>query len=655
MDPKKIGTLICWMVLALFVQGQNPILDSLNLVLEQSESDSEKVMLLTQLAKFTYQTGGPPAFDAANAYLDQADELAHATQDPWLITQPLMSRSALHFFEGKLEEAGDYSVLTVAEARKTNDSLLIARALYNLSSYKLTLGDYATGLESSLEAVLLYEALGRIDHMAKAYANIGSAYTFMGNDSLGLDYMIKSTTYFEEVGNPFRIALSYGNLASTYSDMEAYPLALEYQLKALAIDTELDPDGRGHWFDKVSLGGIYMELGQLDSALYHLEQAYAKGSKIEEDGLLCNSRHLLALTLLKNPSSNKQDLRRARNLLQTSIEECGQYHQADQLNSLLALPLYYARIGDQDSVLYATKNYKKTLENYFNVGQNQKVSELRTRYDLGQKELRLAQAQEALAVEKLEKEKAWSNLLIIVFVAVALGLAASLIILWLYFQVRRRKAEQVRQELVFNRHRMDLENQALRARMNPHFLFNCLNSIQSLYLDGETEKAHDYLVDFGRLMRKVLEYSEKSSIQLAEELDLARLYISLEKVRLEDDIEFWIDMDETIDQFNIPVSPLLLQPLLENAIWHGITPLDRQGQIGVVVRQEAADLQVLIHDNGVGIAENSITKHQGTPHGLNLVGDRLALVGGSMEIQNRKERDGITGTFIQLTIPLSYD
>ncbi len=201
----------------------------------------------------------------------------------------------------------------------------------------------------------------------------------------------------------------------------------------------------------------------------------------------------------------------------------------------------------------------------------------------------------------------------------------------------------------------ELKHTALRARMNPHFLFNCLNSIQSLYLDGETEKAHDYLVDFGRLMRKVLEYSEKSSIQLAEELDLARLYISLEKVRLEDDIEFWIDMDETIDQFNIPVSPLLLQPLLENAIWHGITPLDRQGQIGVVVRQEESDLQVVIHDNGVGISEHGITKHHGTPHGLNLVGDRLALVGGRMEIQNRKERDGITGTFIQLTIPLSYD
>jgi sensor histidine kinase YesM len=146
------------------------------------------------------------------------------------------------------------------------------------------------------------------------------------------------------------------------------------------------------------------------------------------------------------------------------------------------------------------------------------------------------------------------------------------------------------------------ELKALKAQMNPHFIFNCLNAIRALIQDGNSEKATDYLADFAAFIRKVLSYSEVKQITLEEELELCQLYLKMEQLRFVDGFEFEIKADEgtAIDFIMLP--PMLLQPLLENAIWHGLLHKEGDRKVSIEIAQTDSEVICKITDNGVGRA-----------------------------------------------------
>jgi len=144
---------------------------------------------------------------------------------------------------------------------------------------------------------------------------------------------------------------------------------------------------------------------------------------------------------------------------------------------------------------------------------------------------------------------------------------------------------------------LELEQQALRLQMNPHFIFNTLNSIQGLISLKDTKEARRQLSDFSQLMRSTLENSREELIPLAEELEACRRYANLEKTARGLDFEIIID-DQTKGQSWVP--PLILQPFVENAIVHGFKELKRQGQITICCKEENKHLIIDVIDNGVG-------------------------------------------------------
>src|SRR3546814_10477591 len=120
---------------------------------------------------------------------------------------------------------------------------------------------------------------------------------------------------------------------------------------------------------------------------------------------------------------------------------------------------------------------------------------------------------------------------------------------------------------------------ALRAQMNPHFIFNSLNAIGNSIDKRDFETAGNYLTRFAKLVRLILENSEYREIPLATDLQVLELYIQLEAMRLKGKITYEIDVDEDIDAENTLVPPLIVQPLIENSIWHGLAPKDGHGRI----------------------------------------------------------------------------
>ena len=239
---------------------------------------------------------------------------------------------------------------------------------------------------------------------------------------------------------------------------------------------------------------------------------------------------------------------------------------------------------------------------------------------------------------------------------ITLGILAASALIYFLIQLRIanvRKEEQ--QKAAFEREASELKAQALRAQMNPHFIFNCLNSIKALIQEDNKQQAVIYLTTFSKLIRNQLSNAERE-ISLHEELETCRLYTQLEALRFGNKIICVFKIEEAIDTYSLHVPPLILQPFIENAIWHGILPKDG-GNVNVSVTDNDGYIQCAIEDNGIGreisIHNKSQTSATYQSKGLKLVQGRLNLhnvitnLGGSIELIDKKDQYGNgTGTLV---------
>ena len=208
-------------------------------------------------------------------------------------------------------------------------------------------------------------------------------------------------------------------------------------------------------------------------------------------------------------------------------------------------------------------------------------------------------------------------------------------------QSRLLEQQHIRQlETEFEQKLADTEMTALRAQMNPHFIFNCLNSIKLYTLDNEADKASDYLTKFSQLIRLVLENSRSEMVPLQNELEALHLYIELEAMRFKQKVNFTIHVSPEIDQRFLCIPPLLLQPYVENAIWHGLMHKPEGGTVSVEVGQPKDNLlHIEITDDGVGrerageLKSKSAGKHKS--FGMQVTADRIRMINQLYNIQTQ--------------------
>jgi streptogramin lyase len=184
--------------------------------------------------------------------------------------------------------------------------------------------------------------------------------------------------------------------------------------------------------------------------------------------------------------------------------------------------------------------------------------------------------------------------------AVVLGI----LLMWLGFRMRLRsvkqKAAQEKQRLQMENDLLALEQKALRLQMNPHFIFNALNSIQGLILQKDEKTARYYLAKFSKLMRMILESSRNPIISLEDEISILENYLALEKFSSEGHFDYEISIDPSISKDEYGIPPMLIQPFVENAIIHGLKHLEEKGKISVIFTRENGFLICRIIDNGIG-------------------------------------------------------
>ncbi len=232
-----------------------------------------------------------------------------------------------------------------------------------------------------------------------------------------------------------------------------------------------------------------------------------------------------------------------------------------------------------------------------------------------------------------------------------------LIILFFVKRITRKEKEKAR----INKLLAEYQMKALTSQMNPHFIFNAINSIQNFILQNDGDIAYDYLEKFSRLIRTILNNSEKKEVTLQDELNAMELYIELEQLRFDNSFDYKCKVDERINANEILIPTLVIQPYIENAIWHGLMPLDEKGSISLLVTKQEHKLKIVLTDNGIGRkASNMITKKIKSKNhismGTDLTSSRIKLFGDDVTnsiriIDNYNNLNESTGTTVEILLP----
>lgn len=524
--------------------------------------------------------------------------------------------SALNNYENALDCY--FKAIKINEELGNKDG--IASGLGNLGNFFMHNKQYSKALSYYLKSMKIDEELQNNNSKKRVgtfLGNTGLAYLYLSDTVKALECFHKSLSINKEVGNKINIARDLGNIAMVYDYQKNYSLALDYYFKSLDMQAEIS--------DKNSMA---ITLGNIGSS--YLDQ----------------KKYLEAEKYLKQALQMADTLEVFESVLASNIN----------------LSDYYSQVG----------NYKKALEHYkrgasakdslFNAEKTQEITrkEEQHKFDKKESELKVEQDnKDAIAKEELQKQKLLRN-------SIASGSAIILLsgLFIFFFYKRKRDAEQKQKETLLSLQVSETEMKALRSQMNPHFIFNALQSIQTFLLSNKADDANNYLLKFSKLMRLVLENSQHSEVTLEKDMQALELYMQLESIRLKHPFAYKFHIDESINVDETTIPPLILQPFVENAIWHGLQHKNEPGEINIYISKKGNALQAVVEDNGVGrdmskkVAQPMLLKKESL--GMKLTEERLKLLN---ETKNVNAQFSITdlftkenlpaGTKVELSLPLA--
>ncbi len=413
------------------------------------------------------------------------------------------------------------------------------------------------------------------------------------------DFLNKSSRYDDEI--QLR--------KSSLKELEAIPSA---SMKESGITTS--PDSVTAQRINYKIANAYIAQDKYEEAIPYLERSIATAD-VEED-----------LIVQKDATRKLSEV----------------YRQQGDFNKALETYQKYVAVVD---TLYVRKEQEISRAARFNreiAATQNRISGLEQERELAQSKYDLALAEQRLT-EESNKRQLWI-IYSLLFGMLLMSLAA-------FFFYRSTQKQKLANNL--------LALKALRSQMNPHFIFNALNSVNHYISSQDERSANRFLSDFSRLMRNVLENSEEDFIGLNKELELLELYLKLEHSRFPDKFSYQIEVEDSVDTEAFAIPPMLLQPYLENAIWHGLRYRDSKGLLKVhMARKDTDNLEICIEDNGIGRKRSADlkTQHQKKQRstGMRNISKRIAILNDMYKSDiavkvSDLEADG-TGTRVRLTL-----
>jgi tetratricopeptide (TPR) repeat protein len=492
----------------------------------------------------------------------------------------------------------------------------------------------------TLNAALYYKqaAIASVDQhvIVEAYhSNMAIAYRLLKKYDTALLEMRKSIRIIrsstkDSLYRKVALMTSYNTLADLFISLKKYDSALMYGRKAMLFFKA------GDYIMNLmpalkTIAAAYYALNKNNSALYYANQllAYSRRSdarRFERDGYNLLSQAYAAQH--KTNLAGNYNLKYI--LLNDSLGNNKYISQAAAWKAINDININEANYKNQLNINEARIkyiNHEKKIQLYVFIATISVISLLtvlmirNTRLKRKQDQLQLMMTEANIALEKQKREQEVSQL---------------------------------------SQQKTALELQALRAQMNPHFIFNCLNSINRFIINNDVKEAADYLTKFAKLIRIVLEQSGKSFVPLEDELKCLQLYMDLEALRFEPPFQYKINCNGT-DISSVMIPTLLIQPFVENAIWHGLQGINKTGKINIDIHVDDKILHCKICDNGVGRTASVLKeKSPGKKSlGMNITQHRLQLfdsaeyANSAIEIFDLTDDEGLCGgTCVHIKIPV---
>jgi tetratricopeptide (TPR) repeat protein len=562
-----------------------------------------------------------------------------------------------------------------------------------------TLSDNEQTIANEAEAIDHFNKAGKI--LRAAYLNTWLCQTYFGQgkNEKAFDCARQNIETLKKIQSPEFSYIykecwlwAFWNMAYIFKAAGDYEEAIKYIHKTEEIDKADDPKAEDWSLDIIA---FYIELGRYDSAHFYWNHftslpnwndpnwGWRPGKKLTLNGLAqiyaMNKQYDTAIAILKGNLIYFDSL---------SKYTTGNYHHAGDYGKMIAsialgaiydslknynASLQYAKDGfshayfmnSRPELMQACQILSRAyhhlnnndsayiyLEKYVTLKDSIQSKQFLLRIYNSKKEaedetrkaqLGFLMKDNKIKQEQLKQEAMLKNFLIMFLLV--LFIAGIFIFRNLNLKRRNDRLKSGKQQAEFQEKAIRLEMQALRAQMNPHFIFNCLSSINCFILVNDTEKASDYLTRFSRLIRMVLNNSEKSMITLEEELKMLGLYLDMERLRFENSFDYNITYTNDVDAASVLIPPLLLQPFCENAIWHGLMHKDGQGHLNITISKEKDFLNCIITDDGVGKAKagalNSLSAKKEKSMGLKITAERLSLFNGEKEMDHFYEMDDV--------------
>ena len=373
------------------------------------------------------------------------------------------------------------------------------------------------------------------------------------------------------------------------------------------------------------IGSAFLRLGDLHRA------------RLTVDSALWEARNRRDRSTLREALLVSGDIHRSQGLLEDAdrayseaLRICRDVGEKQQtIRTLDRLAAVYEAGGRTGSALAATKEAKDIQLRLFTDSTMNEVARLEARAAFEKKQMAdsLAHMQQltlerAEAAARIERQRTRTLAAAGGGVLLVLGGGAAFVL-----DRRRRKQAFARRTAELEREAARFETQALRSQMNPHFIFNALNSIAGFIQGNDPDRAQSFLARFARLMRAVLENSRFAEVPLDKDLEVLRAYMELERIRAQGKFDFSIRVDPALDPADVLVPPLLAQPFVENAIWHGVAGKEGAGHITVHVERSEGQLRIRVEDDGVGRAQpRSAVSKEKTSLGTAITRSRLDLL-----------------------------
>lgn len=554
------------------------------------------------------------------------EESKFSKQKAYSRTDPVLFKSLIDSAETNLKKDAKKSIQFIEKAlgasnsaKENSDAYEVLGDIYIFwKQYDLAVSNYRVSLQNSetntvkLKLAAAYkenknyqESLQTYNHITKKelsnwqlvtlYEGLGDVYLLTATHDASINAYQQGLNVAQKHQISTKITDLNSKIAQAYNVKGETQKAEGYFNKSLKLASNQTKKRAAE--EKIKVADFQNNINKYSNEIELRKEALKDIKAIQSTVSIDNSSDLTAQKQnykIGNAFALKKDYENAIPYLKRSIEEADVKEDLIvQKDATRKLSEVYRESGDFSKALLAYQSYVDLVDKLYTIKEQEISQAARFSKDIIAKQNRILslESDRALSESKYELNIEQAKLQKLIIYSLIGGVLLLLILAFLMFK-------NIKQQRLANNL---LALKSLRSQMNPHFIFNALNSVNSFIASNDERTANKYLTDFSLLMRAVLENSEQDFIPLEKEIELLKLYTKLEHFRFQDKFDYTINIDETIKIIDFVIPPMLLQPYIENAVWHGLRYKKTKGFLEISIMQTTSEeIKITISDNGIG-------------------------------------------------------